>query len=68
MAEVTDSHKHSSLPQFGINYCIKRFYDKALPGVYQRVEGLKGLTLPTNIKLGRKGLQRTNTLAYYKIP
>ncbi len=46
-------------------YCLR-----ARPGVYPRVEHLKGSSigwapaLPTNIRLGWKRLQGTNTLAY----
>ncbi len=36
-------------------------------GAYPRVEHLKG-ALPTNIRLGWKGLPGTNTLAYYGNP
>ncbi len=45
---------------------------RARPGAYPRVEHLKGasigqvLALPTNIRLGYKGLPGTNTLAYYE--
>jgi hypothetical protein len=41
-------------------------------GTYPRVEHLKGAplvygpALPENIRLGRKGLPGTNSLAYYK--
>jgi hypothetical protein len=43
-----------------------------MPGAYPGVEHLKDasirqlLFLPANIRLGRKALARTNTLAYYK--
>jgi len=42
------------------------------PGAYPRVEHLKGvkhkyaLALPTNIRLGWKGLPGTNALAYFE--
>jgi hypothetical protein len=43
------------------------------PGAYSRGEHIKGsslkgrlLALPTNIRLGWKGLPGTNTLAYYE--
>jgi hypothetical protein len=44
------------------------------PGAYTRVWHLKdaslgqALALPANIRLGRKGLPGTNTLAYYENP